>query len=217
MNKLFDVDNKFFSTLSKVWDLIVLDLLWLLTVLIFIGPACTGLYYAVVKNIRKSRGYTGGTFFHSFKTNFKQAAVIGIFQIIIGFGLFVCYTFAINMNPDMYFGQIYYWVTVFLILVFAMVSIYVYPVLSRFTMKTGAILKLCLFMSVRHIGTTLLGVVGIALVVFSWTMIVYSPLLLVAPAVYVFLLSFPMEKVLRRYMPKKEEQSEQEQEAWYYE
>ena len=63
----------------------------------------------------------------------------------------------------------------------------------------------------------LLGVVGIALVVFCWTMVVYSPLLLVAPAVYVFLLSFPMEKGRRRYMPKKEEQSEQEQEAWYYE
>ncbi len=220
MSKIFDVDNKFFSTLSKIWDLMVVDFLFIITLPAFIGPSCTALYYAIVKNIRKSRGYPSKTFFHSFKQNFKQGSIIGIIQIIIGFGLFNCFRVAYDpdiMSKDSYFGQVYFWLCVIFTILFAMISIYVYPVLSRFTMKTRDILKLSLYLSFRHLPTTLFGIAGIVAICLIGDLIFLSPFVLIAPAVYVLLLSFMMEKVLRAYMPKKEDQDEIEQEAWYYE
>ena len=109
---------------------------------------------------------------------------------------------------------------VFLIIqavLFVMVSIYVYPVLSRFSMKTKDILKLSLYMSFRHLPTTLFGMLGLVGVVLLGDYFLLSPIVLFAPAVYVLILSLLMERVLRVYMPKKEDQDEIEQEAWYYE
>ena len=217
MSKVFDVDNKFFSALSKIWDLMVVDFLWIITLPAFIGPACTAMYYAIVKNIRKSRGYPSKTFFHSFKQNFKQAAFIGIGQIVIAAGLIFSFLVAQGMNEKSYIGQVYYWLVIILAVLFVMVSIYVYPVLSRFSMKTKDILKLSLYMSFRHFPTTLFGMLGLVGVVLLGDYFLLSPIVLFAPAVYVLILSLLMERVLRVYMPKKEDQDEIEQEAWYYE
>lgn len=203
--------------MGKIFDLIVLSIMWVLTVLCFVGPACTGLYYAVVKNIRRDRDYTVKTFFHSFKENFKQASVIGIIQVIIGGGLVICYKFALAMDPNVLFAKIYFWAIVVLIVLFCMMSIYVYPILSRFSMKTTQILKLALMMSVLHPVTTIVGLAGIVLAICFPQLVFFSPLVLCVAGLYVLVLSFPMEKALRRYMPKKEEVDENEQEAWYYE
>ena len=100
---------------------------------------------------------------------------------------------------------------------FAMVSVYIYPVLSRFDMKIGGILKLSLFMAFRHLPTTIYGVLGVVGVLMCWEYIFLTPIVLIAPAIYVLILSLLMEKALRNYMPKKEDQSETEQQAWYYE
>lgn len=217
MKNVFDVDNKLFSGMTKIWDLFVVDFLWIITVLAFFGPACTALYYTTVKNIRKSRGYTAQTYFHAFKTNFKQAAILGILQIVIVVGLVVGYQFAISMDENSYIGQVYFWVIILQAVLFAMVSVYIYPVLSRFDMKIGGILKLSLFMAFRHLPTTIYGVLGVVGVLMCWEYIFLTPIVLIAPAIYVLILSLLMEKALRNYMPKKEDQSETEQQAWYYE
>ncbi len=217
MDRLFDVNNKFFTFMAKVFDLIVLNLLWVLTLVCFIGPSCTALYYAVVKNIRRDRDYTWKTFFHSFKSNFKQASIIGVLQLVIGAGLVWCYEFASAMDPTATFAKVYYWAILVMIVVFIMMSIYVYPILSRFSMKTADILKLSLYMSIRHPLTTIIGFAGIVVAIFYPALVFFSPLVLCVIGLYVLILSFPMEKALRKYMPKKEDVGEHEQEAWYYE
>ena len=104
MSKIFSVDNKFFSTINKIVDLMWLSILWslcslpllflvftfiieqqihlvlLLIVLlpiafITIGPASAALYYAVVKSVRRERSYATKCFFHAFKVNFKIGAL----------------------------------------------------------------------------------------------------------------------------------------------
>ena len=121
------------------------------------------------------------------------------------------------MDPNVLFAKIYFWAIVVLIVLFCMMSIYVYPILSRFSMKTTQILKLALMMSVLHPVTTIVGLAGIVLAICFPQLVFFSPLVLCVAGLYVLVLSFPMEKALRRYMPKKEEVDENEQEAWYYE
>ena len=84
MSKIFSVDNKFFTTINKIVDMMWLSILWslcslpllfllftfmveqqivlLLIVLlpiafITIGPASAALYYAIVKSVRRERSY----------------------------------------------------------------------------------------------------------------------------------------------------------------
>ena len=98
MNKIFDVNNKFFSTLSKMFDLLVLDVLWIISVPAFVGPACTALYYAIAKNIRKSREYPGKTFWHSFKMNFKQGTILGVAQVLCVLWIYYSYQAHLSVN-----------------------------------------------------------------------------------------------------------------------
>ena len=59
MGGIFNINSPFFRVMSKVFDVIVLSLLWTLCCIpvITIGPATTALYYAIVKSIRKDRGW----------------------------------------------------------------------------------------------------------------------------------------------------------------
>ncbi len=217
MENLFNPENKFFTALSKFFDMCILSIIWILTVLAFVGPACTAIYYAMVKNIRRSRDYTIRTYFHAFKANFKPAAILGIIHIVIGGAIVYCYQFSLKLNPEHYIGGIYRWAVLVLGLIFLMTTVYVYPVLSRFDMKPFAVIRMSIYMAIRHIPTTLVGVIGLIVCYYFALFATFNPLTLILPSLYTFVLSFPMEGVLRKYMPKKEEVDENEQEAWYYE
>lgn len=105
----------------------------------------------------------------------------------------------------------------FIILVFVSVlitafAIFTFPILSRFdntawkTMKNARSLTgRYLYIVILFDGALLLAIGGV----------LYAPvLLLVIPGVYLYLMSWPMEWILRKYMPAVEEGSE-EAEMWY--
>ena len=105
----------------------------------------------------------------------------------------------------------------FIILVFVSVlitafAIFTFPILSRFdntawkTMKNARSLTgRYLYIAILFDGALLLAIGGV----------LYAPvLLLVITGVYLYLMSWPMEWILRKYMPAVEEGSE-EAEMWY--
>ncbi len=100
MNNLFSMDNGVFSFLGKMWDILVISILWLLLCLpiITIGPATTALYYTVVKVIRRERGYLFREFFHSFKMNFLNGMVLGIILMALYYILYIDLNFAKAME-----------------------------------------------------------------------------------------------------------------------
>lgn len=108
MSNFFNPDNKFFSFMSKVFDVVALNVIWLAMFIPFLGllyltgitqmwflivptvlslivvvPSFIALYYSLVKAVRHQRSYPIKEFFHSFKDNFKQGAVASIIFMII--------------------------------------------------------------------------------------------------------------------------------------
>ena len=71
---LFDLDNPVMRFLSRVADLLVLNLLFILcSIPIFTtGASITALYYCFFKMKDQEEGYLAKRFFKSFKENFKQ-------------------------------------------------------------------------------------------------------------------------------------------------
>ena len=68
MSGFFNLDNPFFSIMGKIFDMMVISVVYILICIpiITIGPATTALYYVVVKLIRRERGYVFSEFFKSF-------------------------------------------------------------------------------------------------------------------------------------------------------
>ncbi len=111
MGNFFNPDNKFFTFMGKVFDVILLNIYWLLLYvpffvflyifgttgiifwlvpmilsLIVVVPSFVALYYSMVKSVRHNRSYVTKEFFRSFVSNFKQGAIASaIFLSIVAF------------------------------------------------------------------------------------------------------------------------------------
>jgi uncharacterized membrane protein YesL len=215
------MDNPFFTTLGKLCDMLFISVVWVLLCIpvVTIGPANTALYYATVKVIRRERGYLFREFFKSFKLNFKRAAILGVILtimfVVLGFDLIWAYA---NLSSSGSTGSILFGVFIAITLLLACFSIYAFPILSRFDMTVKQLVKAGAFMSIKHLPSTLVMVVVTAAGIVGTFFI---PLLIfIAPAVVVLINSFLMERILKKYMPKSEETTEEEhsgKDEWYLE
>ena len=226
MNNWLNPDNKFFSTISKIFDLVVLNVIWLILCIpvITIVPATTALYYAIVKVIRRERSYAIKEFFRSFKRNFKQGAVFSLIAVALIFVLYIDFRYAWElMQAQESSGSTYLGVFLVISLLFSAMYAYVCPVLSRFDMKISGILKTSFVMATRHILTTL-----VLLVLLVGTLLgcyILLPGIFFLPGVAALLASFLIERVFKKYMPAKEEpeldangeEIGQEKDEWYLE
>ena len=83
MSRFFDYDNLLFRFLSKVADLIVLNVLFLLfsIPLVTIGASLTAAHFAALKLYREE-GHVFGNFWKSFRENFRQSTIIWLLYVI---------------------------------------------------------------------------------------------------------------------------------------
>lgn len=223
MSGFFSSDNKFFILMSKIFDVMILGLMWLVLCIpvITIGPASTALYYTMVKVIRRERSYLFKEFFRSFKLNFKQGAIITLIYAVLVAVLYFDITYMNQLSQE---GSKYGSMMIGVFFVLAVFSVftvvYIFPVLSRFTVTIKNLFKWSFFMSVRHIGWTLLFAVlfiGTALMLY-FSFFYMPPLIIFLPGVYTLLVSFPMEHIFKRYMPQDELSDEESgEDHWYNE
>ncbi len=75
MDRIFNMDNKFFTFMGKAADLILLNIIFLICCLpvVTIGASVTAMYYVTLKMVRNEESYISRSFFQSFRQNFRQA------------------------------------------------------------------------------------------------------------------------------------------------
>lgn len=215
MSGFFNMENGFFSTISKIVDIIILSMIWSLLCIpiITIGPATTALYYTVVKVIRRERGYLMREYFSAFKNNFKIGTLSTILVVIMYLILIFDQKWANTLEGTM----AYILISVFNSMIFLLtcVTIYLFPILSRFKISMKQLFKTSLFMSMKHLPSTIL--IAIIIAVFGLATYIIMPLVFVAPALCCLLVSFLFERILKKYMPQKDEEDENSRDEWYLE
>ena len=99
---LFNYDNPVWRFIGKLGDLIILNVLWLITSIpiVTIGASTTALYYVTLKLVRDEDGYTIRSFFKSFKENFKQSTIIWLIMLAVGLLIGFDLYFFIYMQTD---------------------------------------------------------------------------------------------------------------------
>lgn len=212
MNRIFNMDNKFFTFMARVADMIILNLIFIVCCIpiVTIGPALTALYYMTLKMARNEETYIVRGFFKSFKQNFRQAIVIWLIILVLILLIGMDFSIMKGMESGGFYTVVRYGLYV-ITLVLGMLTLYVFPVLSKFYNSIKNTMKNALLMSLRHLPSTLLMLVitvGPFILMFLTTQTLSYGLLtliLLGFALIAYLNSLLFVKIFDRYIPKEEE------------
>lgn len=132
MNKLFDLDSPIMRFLSRVADMVILNLLVMVCCIpiITVGAAFTAMHYVLLKIVRDEEGYLIKGFFKSFVQNFKQATLIWLLMLVVVI-VFVGDWFIFSYSGVAFPKALIIGVIAISIVVL-MVAMYVFPLLARF-------------------------------------------------------------------------------------
>ena len=171
MRFLFDLNSPFMQFVSRFCDLVVLNLVYLLTCLpIFtIGAAPAALYATVFPMDTDREGKLLPTYFRAFGENFKQGTVV--FLLLALFGAATYYNMVALASPDAALGYGILIVAVAIALVLCFVWAWVFPLISRFRNTIPAMLKNALLLAVGNLPRTLFVTV---LNVFPWALLIVN-------------------------------------------
>lgn len=190
-------ENKAWGALNAVGQLIVASIIWGVCCLpVFtIGPACTALYYCTVKVVRRGRGTVWGEFFRSFRENFWPGVLfnLGFLAASALVALLALPHLSALRQTGAADGMLY--VCFGLVLLYIWPVPYVYPVLSRFAYSMRDVLKLSLYIGVKHFGKTLLLLVLLAAV--AALGVSNGALLIFLPGAYCYAASLLLEPVFK--------------------
>lgn len=209
MSKLFRMDSPLMRFLTKIADLMVLNILFCVTSipLITIGASWTALYSVTLKMVRDEEGSVSRSYFQSFRQNFKQATLLWL-GVLVVLALLVLDIRVLNgMAEGTAPGLLRVGVEI-LVLLGIMVLQYLFPSLARFEASLADTLKNACIMALAHLPKTALmtaaavGAVWITLI--NNTTIAVG--LMVWPLIGFALMAFGNSGILRKifdnYVPK---------------
>ena len=213
MSIKINTEDKIFSGLSKIFDIVFLSVLWVVFCMpiLTIGPATTALYYTTVKAIRKDRGYVWKEFWYAFKTNFVTGLLYTMVLIVAIMGIY--YGLALTANSKDTMLQIFHYTYIIVSVLVACLYAFLFPILSRFSLPRLQIMRMALFLSIRHILTTI--VLLLLILAGCFAVVNVYPLIFFVPGTITFLCSFLIERVFKKYQPKLEEDTKEENLKWY--
>lgn len=154
--RLFDMDSPLMNGLNKMADLMILNLLTILCCLpvVTVGASLTAMHYMIIKLIRNEESYVVKGFFRSFKQNLRQGTIIWLLQlfviIVLGFDYYLLF-FTGTAYPTIF--QIVLFVVSVVVLV---ISMFVYPILSKFDNTVLRTLKNAMFIGMLQLPKSIL-------------------------------------------------------------
>lgn len=135
MRFLFDLDSPIMQIISRFCDIVILNLVFLITCIpIFtIGAANTALYDVVFRMDTNREGKMLPTYFRSFRKNFRQSTVLWLALLLFGAATYVNMTrFSVLGENSYLLGYGLFIVSMVVLLLEVFLFSYSFPLLSRF-------------------------------------------------------------------------------------
>ncbi|MBP3218267.1 MAG: YesL family protein [Lachnospiraceae bacterium] len=164
MDKLFGPNNPVTIFLGRFFDLILLNVIFIVTCLpiITIGAAITALYHETIAIVKKESTYPARSYFASFKQNFRQATILwsALLVLILFFSadLYVIYNV---IDPAYRFLQYPVWL---ILIGIASVLLYAFPLLATHEETVPQLVRNSFLLSLSNFPFTVFCVVLIALI-----------------------------------------------------
>ena len=211
MGALFSPDSKFMRVMSRVGDLMIMNLIFLVTCIpiVTIGASLTALYTVCFRFGTEKEGKMVRTYFKAFKENFKQSTLLWLVILIFGAAsAFNAYFFYIMPGTIRWCFLLFSCLFVLIVLTAG----YTFPLLSQFSNSMISTFKNALIFSVGYLPRSLLMAVfnlfPFALLLLDFYRFLQMGFLWIALyfATAAYVNSILLKKVFAPYMPNKEEE-----------
>ena len=156
MDNLFRYDNKFFEALGKISNIVILNLLCILSCLpiITIGASVTSTYFVAMQIVKDEESYIIKEFIKRFKENFIISTKIWIIMMIIGGVL--CFDFYISkLIINEYMRIILQFILLMISIIFVFSITYVFPIASKFENTVKNTMINSILISIQHLPHTI--------------------------------------------------------------
>lgn len=158
MGNFLNPDNAVMQFITKIVYSVYLNILWFICCIpiVTIGASTTALFYVSLKIVKNEEGNITKSFFHSFKENFKQATSIWLILLLIGIVLGVDWYVLSRLRFSNAFWTMITAIFLVAVTAYAIVLMYIFPLLSHFSNTTKAMFKNALFIGMRFLLCTVL-------------------------------------------------------------
>ena len=150
--KKLSIDNPFFDFMSNVADLVLLNIVWILTCipLITIGASQTSIYRIMLRRVRKTCVYPVKEYLAVWKEEFRKSTKLWIGMLVV---------VALLVFDLMYMGRTWNaWGIAIGVLLFLWMILfsYVFPLMAQFDNTIKNTMKNACYMAVSHLPYTIL-------------------------------------------------------------
>lgn len=156
MGGMFNIDSPVMNTLTKITNIIIINLCFIISCIpvITIGAAITAMYSVNLKMVRDEETYIFSFYWKAFRRNFIQSTVCWGLVVAAGSLLFFDFRFIGNMEGVI--KNVFYVVITASIIVYCVITIYVFPYIARFEDKLGTCIKNSFIIGGANIGYTII-------------------------------------------------------------
>lgn len=206
MGGIFSMDGIIYKVGTLIFDMFFLNLLWFIfsIPIVTMGASTTALFYVCGKKVRGEDGYIFRDFWKSFRMNFKQSTIVWLIVLSAAIIIFVDFkTVAIMGSWSKYFS------IMLLVICFEgiITVMYIYPLLSKFYIKTTSLIRTAFFMANKHVLTTITCVL---LVILDFYVIYkFSFFMFFMVAAYAYAASFLFKRIFDKYAPEEDEEEDE--------
>lgn len=216
MYEIMHSDNRLFQILSRLGDLIALNLLFVVTCLplVTVGSALSAMYSVLFRLLDEEETPVLRTYWKAFKQNFKPSLPLWLPMAAIALLLVVNNVLLQNMSGSLV--SVYSVVVMIAQVLYLCVFSYLFPMLALFENTAKDYFKKSLFFSISHFPSTL----AICLIQILPVILLTAVPNAVIPVITLMLAvgfssqasasTFFLHRVFRPYLPEKEAEPEDE-------
>ena len=156
VSTIFNLDNGVMRFFSRVFDIVVLNLLFLIGCIpiVTIGASLTAMYSITLKMARNEESHIVRGFIKAFKLNFKQGTIVGMISIIIALFIIIDLKIISIIGDDkLKILQ----VLCYIVAIWAyIIALYSFPIIARFVHTTKEVFKNSFMISIVNFKWTIL-------------------------------------------------------------
>lgn len=158
MSGFFSVDGGLYRFLSRFWDLVKLNFLWMVFSLpiVTMGASTVAAYSVALKMVDDEECYVARSFVKEFKRNWKQGTIMGIIFLAATYAIYLDYE--INRVSEEG-SMILIIIGIVSAFIYAAAMLYSFPLLARYENGIIATIQNSMEISRRYFGRTLFIVV----------------------------------------------------------
>lgn len=166
IERIFDTDNGFWQTVGRVGDLILLTLLTFVCCIpvITAGASLCAMHYVCFKMMENDNSSTIKYFFHSFRQNLAQGAVMTLIMGAVGFLLWYDGWFLRQISGTPLGSGILFFagwaLYIYLLFVYVVLFLYLFPLQARFYNPLAVTFKNAVIAGFKNLPKTVMMLIG---------------------------------------------------------